>query len=126
MAWILGIGAAVAVVAVIAVTLGLVAAKVPPSPTAAPSQTATVVPKVPKPTADQAEALLVGLRGIDRELDRARSIDRARNTCSDLLAGEKRSAVVERTRQRFDGVANIDTADARAIVKLIEDSGWCR
>lgn len=82
--------------------------------------------KIPKPDAQQTEDLLYGLRQIDKELDRARSIDRARNTCWDLLKGKDRSQVVENTRLRFDGVAQIDTADARAIVKLIEDGGWCR
>ncbi|SNS15095.1 hypothetical protein SAMN05216276_10054 [Streptosporangium subroseum] len=81
---------------------------------------------IPEPDADQAEDLLYGLGQIDRELGRTRSIDRARNTCLDILAEEKRAAVVERTRQRFDGTARISTADARAIVKLIEAGGWCR
>ncbi|OUC99325.1 hypothetical protein [Streptosporangium minutum] len=88
--------------------------------------TPAAVSKIPKPDAQQTEDLLYGLRQIDRELDRARSIDRARNSCSDLLNGEDRNDVIKRTQLRFDGVADIDTADARAIVKLIEDGGWCR
>jgi hypothetical protein len=87
---------------------------------------AVPTPTIPEPDADQAEDLLHGLGQIDGELDGTRSIDRARNTCLDILAEERRAAVVERTRQRFDGTAQISTADARAIVKLIEAGGWCR
>jgi hypothetical protein len=87
---------------------------------------APAVTTIPKPDTDQAEELLYGLGQVDRELDRARSIDRARNTCSDILAGESRTDVVERTRLRFDGTAQISTSEARAIVKLIEAGGWCR
>ncbi|MCC5580592.1 hypothetical protein IMZ11_33740 [Microtetraspora sp. AC03309] len=94
--------------------------------TAEPSSTPLAVIAIPKPDAQQTEDLLYGLRQIDKELDRARSIDRARNTCSDLLQGEERNKVVEKTRLRFDGVADIDVADAEAIVKLIEQGGWCR
>lgn len=93
---------------------------------AKPTDQAKITTKTPKPDAQQTEDLLYGLRQIDKELDRARSIDRARNSCSDLLQGMERSKVIERTRLRFDGVADIDTADARAIVKLIEQGGWCR
>lgn len=101
-----------------------VAASSPTAPAA--SRTAPFVSGIPKPNGQQTEDLLAGLRQIDAELDRSRSIDRARNTCSDMLAGEKRSDIVEKTKQRFDGTASIDTADARTIVKLIEEGGWCR
>ncbi|MFD0889156.1 hypothetical protein ACFQ08_31875 [Streptosporangium algeriense] len=90
-----------------------------------PSTVTSFVSGIPKPNAQQTEDLLYGLRKIDPELDRARSIDRARNTCSDLLAGKKRDQVVENTRLRFDGVAQIDTADAEKIVALVEQGGWC-
>lgn len=96
------------------------------SVSSSPSSTATFVSGIPKPDAQQTEDLLYGLRQVDSELDRARSIDRARNTCSDLLNNKDRAQIVENTRLRFDGVAEIDTADARAIVKLIEDGGWCK
>ncbi|MBB5626631.1 hypothetical protein [Sphaerisporangium krabiense] len=114
------------------VVVGIVAAVLDggEEPAAAPRASASSAPQItsgiPKPDGQQTEDLLAGLRQIDKELDRARSVDRARNTCADLLAGEKRSAIVEKTRLRFDGTAQIDTADAQAIVKLIEDSGWCR
>lgn len=124
---------ALIVVGVIAVLIGLVAVlgdgeEQPAASVATPtaSRTAPFVSGVPKPDGQQTEDLLAGLRQIDRELDRARSVDRARNTCSDLLAGEKRSSIVEKTRLRFDGTAQIDTADAQAIVKLIQEGGWCR
>ncbi|MEV4245236.1 hypothetical protein AB0J63_17695 [Streptosporangium canum] len=82
--------------------------------------------KIPKPDAQQTEDLLYELRQIDPELDRARSIDRARNSCVDILQGKSRSQTIENTRLRFDGVAEIDTGEARAIVKLIENGGWCK
>lgn len=95
--------------------------------TAEPQETVKVVSGIPKPDADQAEELLYGLREVDRALDEARSIDRARNTCSDLLAGKKRAQVVANTRIRFDGgSASVDEADAEQIVKLVEAGGWCR
>lgn len=128
------IGLAVLAAAVV-VLIGLVFAlgedKPTPAskPVAEPSASSpppSIVSAIPKPDAQQTEDLLYGLRQIDRELDRARSIDRARNSCSDLLQGKGRGQVVENTRLRFDGVAEIDTADARAIVKLIEDGGWCK
>lgn len=87
---------------------------------------APAVSTIPRPDAQQAEDLLYGLRRIDKELDRARSIDRARDSCSNLLAGEPRADVVEKARQRFDGVAQINTAEARKIVALIEAGDWCQ
>lgn len=82
---------------------------------------------IPSPDPAQTSNLLAGLRKIDPELDHERSIGRARDTCLKLLAGDqKRSAVVEATRQRFDGTASVSVADARKIVALVEGSGWCR
>ncbi|MEU0520100.1 hypothetical protein [Streptosporangium sp. NPDC006007] len=120
------------VVAVLAMLGGLVKlldggeAKPATRSAGSPTLTAAIVSNIPRPNARQAEELLYGLRRIDPELDRARSIGRARNTCSDLLHNEPRAAAVERTRLRFDGIADIDATDARAIVKLIETGGWCR
>ncbi|MGS2641688.1 hypothetical protein [Streptosporangium sp. G12] len=93
-----------------------------PTPNSSPAP----VSGVPKPDAQQTMKLLLGLRRIDSALDYERSIDRARNSCSDLLAGEDRAAVIRKTQQRFDGAARIDIREARTIVKLIEDGGWCR
>ncbi|MER7206350.1 hypothetical protein ABT340_04725 [Streptosporangium sp. NPDC000239] len=81
---------------------------------------------IPKPNAQQTEDLLSGLREINPGLDQARSIDRARNTCSDLLAGKDRKTVIINTGLRFNGGdAHIDAADAEKIVALIEKGGWC-
>lgn len=82
---------------------------------------------IPSPDPAQTSNLLAGLRKIDPELDHERSIGRARDTCLKLLAGNQtRSAVVKATQQRFDGAASVSLADARRIVALVEDSGWCR
>lgn len=70
--------------------------------------------------------MLAALAEIDPALNHKRSISRARDTCQTLLAGESRAKVVSMARQRFDGTASISTADARKIVKLVEDSGWCK
>lgn len=83
-------------------------------------------PAFPAPSEEQAAALLAGLRRIDPALDHERSIGRARNVCLDLLGGSPRAAVVERTRRRFTGSASVSSADAEAIVELIESGGWCR
>lgn len=80
---------------------------------------------VPEPDGEQAGKLLAALGRIDPALNHERSIGRARNTCLDLLGDDPRDDVIERTRQRFDGTAQVDTADAEAIVKLVERGGWC-
>lgn len=123
------VGAIVATILAVVMGTRMIAFVVggPADRTAEPETTAAIVSGIPKPDADQAEELLYGLREVDRALDEARSIDRARNTCSDLLAGKKRAQVVANTRIRFDGgSASVDEADAEQIVKLVEAGGWCR
>ncbi|MGW4411169.1 hypothetical protein ACWEJ6_44560 [Nonomuraea sp. NPDC004702] len=96
-------------------------------PSASASSEPRLVSKIPKPDTDQAEKLLYGLREINPELDRARSIDRARNVCSSLLSGITRAKIIEGARIRFEGGdVEISDADAQKIVKLVEDGGWCR
>ncbi|MFI7532588.1 hypothetical protein [Streptosporangium sp. NPDC049376] len=81
---------------------------------------------VPKLDAGQTRELLAGLRKIDPALDEPRSVERARNTCSDSLNGKPRDQIVENTRLRFDGGdARIDAADAEKILLLILQAGWC-
>jgi len=79
------------------------------------------------PDGQQTEDLLYGLRQIHPALDRARSIDRARNVCLLILRGTPREEVIEGARLRFEGGdVTLTQADAEAIVELIERGGWCR
>lgn len=82
-------------------------------------------PAFPAPSEEQAAALLAGLRRIDPALDHERSIGRARNVCVDLLGGDPREEIVERTRRRFTGSVEVSLADAERIVRLVERGGWC-
>lgn len=94
------------------------------SPSASASRFAS---GIPTPDAQQTEDLLYGLRRIHPDLDRARSISRARNICDDLLKGIERDQVVDRARRRFEGGGvTLSRADGAAIVELVESGGWCR
>ncbi|MEV7006919.1 hypothetical protein [Streptosporangium sp. NPDC051022] len=91
-----------------------------------PGRPSPFLPAVPKLTAEQTEGLLVGLRKIDPALDEPRSVERARNICSDLLNGKDRDQVIKNAKIRFDGGdAGIGTADARKIMYVILQAGWC-
>lgn len=124
--WLIA-GAVVLVLLVAVLVAAALSAGGKPSATATPSPSTSYVfaEAVPKPNADQAEVLLRGLREIDPGLDRARSIDRARNTCWSILEGLSRAQVVKSTRLRFDGATRVTSSDAEKIVKLVEGGGWC-
>jgi hypothetical protein len=97
-----------------------------PTPSAKAASAAEPVSGVPSPDADETAQLLAALAEIDPALDHKRSVGRARNTCQAILAGEEDAKVLAATQQRFNGTANISTADARKIMELVEGSGWCR
>lgn len=82
-------------------------------------------PAFPAPSEEQAAVLLDALSRIDPALDHERSIGRARNVCVDLLGGDPREEIVERTRRRFTGSVEVSLADAERIVRLVERGGWC-
>ncbi|MGW6498556.1 hypothetical protein [Nonomuraea angiospora] len=119
---------------VVAAVLGLLVLSACSSPTpdsqsepAASSNASQPVSGVPSPDAGQSAKLLAALAEIDPALEHERSISRARDTCQTLLSGEDRAKVVDMARQRFDGgSASVSAADAEKIVKLVEDSGWCK
>lgn len=98
------------------------------APSASPSASASrFASGIPTPDAQQTEDLLYGLRRIHPDLDRARSISRARNICDDLLKGIERDRAAARAKYRFEGGGvTLSRADGAAIVELVESGGWCR
>lgn len=110
----------------LAALLGLLTLAACSAPEPQPEQVRPVS-GIPSPDADQTRELLDALRRIDPGLDHERSISRARDTCQALLSGQDRGKVVAAARARFDGgSASVSVADARRIVKMVEESGWCR
>lgn len=87
----------------------------------APVETAAAaaVQTVPSPSAEQSVQLLATLGGIDEGLNNDRSIGRARNVCSDILAGEFDDATItDRAKTRFEG-GTVPSLSADQMAKII-------
>ena len=128
--WVAGAFAVVVVVGALlddSPTEGETANASPSARASVPPSTTRFVSWIPMPDGQQTEDLLYGLRRIHPALDRARSIDRARNVCRQILDDMPREKVIEGARLRFEGGdVTLTQADAEAIVELIERGGWCR
>lgn len=101
------------------------------TPTATPQLTATPTAAgssgIPRPTDEQANNLLLALGKIDPGLKDERSIDRARNTCQQLLDGTPQATVRRNTKERFTGgsTPNISDPQVGAIIAVIKANGFC-
>src|SRR5690606_4348531 len=76
-------------------TEGDTASASPSARASVPPSTTRFVSGIPMPDGQQTEDLLYGLRRIHPALDRARSIDRARNVCRQILDDMPREKVIE-------------------------------
>ncbi len=115
----------VALLALTTATLGACSGK-----EAAPeaSASATTVSTIPEPDQGQAAALLGKLATIDQSLNEDKSISRARDQCTSLLAdarGEGGTGTLgDQVRSRFTA-DNLTDEQAQAIADAIMSGGWC-
>ncbi|GAA5071960.1 hypothetical protein HNP84_007887 [Thermocatellispora tengchongensis] len=77
---------------------------------------------VPTPDAEQKKLLLDGLAKIDPALENERYVDRAQDTCAELLGGINRDEVTKNIQDRFGGEEKINLTLAGRIITLIEGS----
>lgn len=97
------------------------------APTAASSSNPSpIVSSIPRPSAAQTASLVTELGKINPAFNE-RYVERARNTCNDILSGKEESVILANTIQRFHGGNRppLTEEQGQQIISVVKANGFC-
>lgn len=83
---------------------------------------------IPRPDSEQEAKLREDLAEIDPALNNEKAFNSARNQCTDILGGMSPDKLILSTQARFEGagVETVTERDAKKILDVIKNNGFCK